>query len=115
MACETIRKPRQTLKQRADEVRATVARVAQGLITGRIKPRVGPTGGIAFPELTADERDGVTDACVFRRIMSDPTVSALAKQQIAKAEALAGRTVDRQALAHGHHSHDGGTTWHEGH
>jgi hypothetical protein len=43
------------------------------------------------------------------------TGSALAKQAIARAEQLAGRTVDRAALTAGHHSHDGGKTWHHGH
>ncbi len=30
---------------------------------------------------------------------------------LAKAEAQAGRTVDKQAVASGLHSHDGGKTW----
>ena len=34
---------------------------------------------------------------------------------IARVEQLAGRTADRQALTQGHHSHDGGATWHHGH
>lgn len=113
MPCDTRLKPRQTIKERAIEVRAAVAKLGQGLINGRIKPKIGPTGGIAFPELTENERDGVTDACIYRRLMAEGSV--LAKQAIARAEALAGRTVNRQSLAHGHHSHDGGKTWHEGH
>jgi hypothetical protein len=43
------------------------------------------------------------------------TGSALAKAAIARAEQVAGRTVDRQAIAHGHYSHDGGRSWHHGH
>lgn len=113
MPCDTRLKVGQTIKQRAEEVRATVARLAQGLVTGRIRPRIGPTGGIAFPELSDTERDGVTDACAYRRLMAEGSV--LAKQAIARAEQLAGKTVNRHALAHGHHSHDGGKTWHEGH
>ncbi len=110
MPCDTRLKSRQTIKERAIEVRSVVARLAQGLMTGRIKPRIGPTGGIAFPELTDTDRDGVTDACAYRRLMAEGP--ALAKAAIARAEQLSGRTVDRQALAHGHHSHDGGQTWH---
>jgi hypothetical protein len=41
------------------------------------------------------------------------TGSAMAKTAIARAEALAGRSVNRQAVAQGHHSHDGGATWHQ--
>lgn len=110
MPCDTRLKAGQTIKQRVGEVRATVARLAQGLITGRIKPRIGPTGGIVFPELSETERDGVTDVCAYRRLMAEGP--ALAKAAIARAEQLSGRSVNREALAHGHHSHDGGATWH---
>ena len=38
--------------------------------------------------------------------------SPLAKMKIAQAELLAGRTVDKQVIGQGAHSHDGGKTWH---
>jgi hypothetical protein len=113
MPCDTKLKSQQTIQQRAAEVRGVVAKVAADLAAGRIKPKVGAQGAIAFDGLTDQERDGVTDACVYRRIMA--TGSALAKAAIARAELLAGRSVDRQAIAQGHHSHDGGKTWHHGH
>ena len=109
MPCDTKLKAGQTIKQRAAEVAAMAARLATALATGRVKPKIGPTGGIAFIGLTDEERDGVTDACAYRRILA--TGSALAKQAIARAEQLAGRTIDRQAIAHGHHTHDG-VHWH---
>ena len=111
MPCDTRLKPRQTIKQRADEVRRAVERFAQGLAAGRIKAKVGPQGAIAFEGIPDEERDGVTDACAYRRLMVSG--SALAKAAIARAEQLAGRSLDRQVLAHGHHSHDGGRTWHD--
>lgn len=110
MPCDTKLKVGQTIKARAEEVRTVVERVVRGLAAGRISAKVGPTGGIAFLGIDATERDGVTDACMYRRVMA--TGSALAKAAIAKAEALSGRAVNRQAVAHGHHSHDGGKTWH---
>lgn len=113
MPCDTRLKPKQTIQQRADEVRRAVAKLAEGLASGRVKAKVGPQGAVAFDGLTAEERDGVTDACAYRRLMVSG--SALAKAKIAQAEQLAGRGVDRQALAHGHHSHDGGKSWHHGH
>jgi hypothetical protein len=113
MACDTKLKAGQTISQRAEEVRAMVARLAAALASGRVRAKVGLNGGIAFDGLTAEERDGVTDACAYRRIMVSG--SALAKQKIAAAEALAGRTVNRQAVGQGLHSHDGGKTWHGGH
>lgn len=113
MPCDTRLKNGQTLTQRKVEVRAVLARVASGLATGKVTAKVGPQGAIAFAGLTEAERDGVTDACIYRLTLA--TGSALAKQKLAAAEMLAGRSVSRQAVAHGHHSHDGGRTWHHGH
>lgn len=113
MPCDTKLKPRQTISERAAEVRNVVANLARALVSGKVRVRVSKEGGIAFDGLTDQERDGVTDACAYRRIMA--TGSALAKAKIVQAETLAGRTVDRTAIAHGLHSHDGGKTWHHGH
>lgn len=111
MPCDTRLKPQQTISQRAAEVRKVVDRVAQGLASGRVKAKVGPQGAIAFDGLTAEERDGVTDACIYRRV--NVTGSAFAKAAIQRAEQIAGRAVNQQAIAQGAHSHDGGKTWHE--
>jgi hypothetical protein len=113
MPCDTKLKPKQTIQQRATEIREVVARLSAGLASGKVKAVVGPQGAVAFSGLAETERDGVTDACAYRRLMA--TGSALAKQAIARAEQIAGRTIDRQAVAHGHHSHDGGRSWHAGH
>lgn len=113
MPCDRTLKVGQSIKQRAEEITVVVARLAAGLMGKRIKPIIGPTGAIAFQGLTDAERDGVTDNCIFRRLMA--TGPALAKQEIARAEQLAGRSVNRQAVAHGHHAHSdghGGLTWH---
>ncbi|WP_166297170.1 hypothetical protein [Bradyrhizobium sp. 2S1] len=112
MACDTWRaNERQTLTERKEEIKRVIDLVAQEIVKGRVKPKVGAQGAITFEGLDAvTDRRGVTDACVYRRIMS--TGSAMAKQQLARAEQLAGRRVDAKALAGGHHSHDGGKTWH---
>ena len=110
MPCDTRLKPRQTIKERAAEVTAVVARLANALTTGRVRVKIGSTGGVAFDGLTDQERDGVTDACAYRRIMA--TGSATAKAAIARAEQLSGRSINKMSVAHGHHSHDGGVTWH---
>ena len=110
MPCDTILKPKQTIQQRAEEIRRAVAGLSAALASGRVKAIVGPQGAIAFEGWDVAERDGVTDACAFRRIMV--TGSVLAKAAIARAEQLAGRTVDRRVVAHGVHSHDGGVSWH---
>lgn len=114
MPCDTRLKPRQTISQRKAEVSDVVKRIAAGLASGKVKPVVSrATGAIAFGGLTDEERDGVTDACVYRRLLVSG--NALALMKIKAAEQAAGRTVDKQALAQGHHSHDGGSTWHNGH
>lgn len=111
MPCETKLKANQTIQQRATEVRQVVANLNSALVAGRVKVKIGPQGAIAFDGLTAAERDGVTDNCAYRRLMS--TGSALAKAAIQKAELLAGRSVNRQVIGQGAHSHDGGRTWHD--
>lgn len=113
MPCDTSLAPNQTINQRADEVRSVVQRVQVGLTSGTVKVKVGPQGAVAFDGISDAQRDRVTDACIYRRIMA--TGSALAKAAIARAEQLSGRTVDRQVIGQGAHSHDGGKTWHSGH
>jgi hypothetical protein len=111
MPCDRKLKAGQTLQQRAEEVRKAVDRLSQGLANGRVKAKVGPQGAIAFDGLSEVERDGVTDACAYRRLLVSG--SALAKAAITRAEQLAGRAVDKQVVGQGAHSHDGGKTWHD--
>jgi hypothetical protein len=109
MPCDTRLKTGQTIKQRAEEVRKMVSRLSDGLVSGRVKVRIGPQGAVAFDGLTLEARDRVTDACAYRLLLI--MGSALARAAITRAEQLAGRSINRQAL--GVHSHDGGRTWHE--
>ena len=111
MPCDTKLKANQTVKQRADEVRKAAERISAGLASGTVKVKVGPQGAIAFVGLAEEERDGITDACAYRRVMVSG--SALAKAAIARAEQLAGRTVDKRVIGQGAHSHDEGRTWHD--
>ena len=111
MPCDTRLKPRQTIQQRAAEVKKVTASVASGLAAGRLKVKIGPQGGIAFTGMTDAERDGVTDNCLYRRLLASGSATAI--QAIARAEALAGRSVSKQMIAQGVHSHDGGNSWHD--
>lgn len=113
MPCDTQLLPNQTIKTRIEEIKEAVAKIAKGLASGKVRAVVGPQGAIAFDGVTEADRARVTDACAYRRIMISG--SPLAKAAIQRAEQLAGRTVDKKAIAHGHHSHDGGKTWHHGH
>lgn len=110
MPCDTRLKPRQTISERKDEVRRATERFIAGLKSGSVRVKIDPKGGIVFDGISAEDRDGVTDACAYRRIMVSG--SQLAIQAITKAERLAGRSVNKQLVAQGYHSHDGGNTWH---
>jgi len=111
MSCDTrLISPNQTLSQRKAQVKDIVAFTDELIRKSKVKIVVDKrSGAIAFTGMTDAERGGVSDACTYRLIMA--TGTALAKQAIARAEQLAGRGVSRQALAQGHHSHDGGATW----
>lgn len=111
MPCDRRLKPRQTPEQRKEEIRKAVETANKALLSGRVKAIVRADGAVAFNGLEDKERDGVTDNCLYRRLMS--TGSAAAKMAIARAEMLAGRKVDRNVVNSGVHSHDGGRTWHE--
>ena len=111
MPCDRKLKAGQSVQQRADEVRKIVTKIDAAIAQGRVKPVVGKQGAIAFVGITDDERDGVTDACAYRRILVSG--SALTKAALQRAELLAGRSVDKQVIGQGAHSHDGGRTWHD--
>lgn len=115
MACDLRLKPRQTIQERAKEVRDAVARLAQALTQGRVKAVVDrATGGIVFQGWDENSKDGLTDACAFRTLMKSG--DAMTRELIKRAEYLAGRTVNQQAITAGGgrvHSHDGGSTWHK--
>jgi len=111
MPCDRTLKPRQTISERAAEVRQATERLAAALAAGRARVVINKaTGAIAFTGWDEASRDGITDACAYRRIMA--TGNAMARLAIEKAEILAGRKVDKQQVALGAHSHDGGATWH---
>jgi len=108
MPCDTQRRKNQTLEQRKSEVRATVDNLAQQIARRKVQLKVGPQGAIAF---VGDwQRNGVSDACAYRRLLVQG--NALVRAEIAKAERIAGRSVNLQVVGSGIHSHDGGDTWH---
>ena len=117
MPCDTKTRPNQTLTERKIEVREAIARLSAALVAGKARAVIDrATGAVAFAGTDALSSARVTDACAFKIVMA--TGFALARQEIAKAEALAGRTVSRQALAQGIHAHAdaaGTLHWHHGH
>lgn len=112
MPCDTIPFRRgQTLTERKAEVKKKIEDIDKSIVRKKVVPKVDKTtGAIAFTGLSEEDRGGIRDGCIYRRIMSSG--SALAKAEIARAEALAGRTVNKDTVAQGVHSHDGGETFH---
>lgn len=110
MPCDTVlRRRNQTLSERKAEVKKAVDSLDRQLLKKKVKPVVGPQGAITFQGWKEEDKEGVSDACAYRRIMA--TGSSLAKAEISRAEQLAGRAVDKKILTTGLHSHDGGDTW----
>lgn len=110
MPCDSVRRKNQSLQDRKKEVKDTVSKIEKAIVAKKATVKVGKQGAIAFSLPLEIDRFGITDACIYRRIMAGNSV--LAKAAIAQAEQIAGRTVDKVAIGQGIHSHDGGNTWH---
>jgi hypothetical protein len=110
MPCDTRLKPRQTISERAKEIREAGKKIDELLTKGKVDVVIGEDGAVAFNKIPDDVRDGMTDACIYRAIMSRGGFAA--KQAIVKAEQRSGRSINKQTVAQGVHSHDGGRTWH---
>lgn len=110
MACDTMRNYQgQTLGQRKEVIRKRITVVDKMIAARKVTVKVGPQGAVTFTGIPEADRDGMTDACIYRMISR--TGSAASKMALARAEQLAGRSVDRKAVTAGVHSHDGGRTW----
>jgi hypothetical protein len=111
MTCDTrLITPNQTLSERKTQVKEIIAFTDELIRKNKVKIVIDKrSGAIAFVGMTDAERGGVSDACTYRLIMA--TGTTLAKQAITRAEQIAGRSVNRQALTAGVHSHDAGATW----
>lgn len=117
MACDMMLKPRQSLTERKAEVKKALTQLEKLIAAGQVTVRVGTEGmakgAVAFKGWADTEREGISDACALRLLMV--TGSATTKMKLAQAQQMAGTNFNRQTLAHGVHSHDGGNTWHKGH
>lgn len=114
MVCDTRPRIRnQTLTERKKEVKEAIDKLSQKLAAKQVVPKIGPQGAIAFQGWREEDRAAVSDACAYRLLML--TGSAVAKAELMRAQQIAGRPVNTQAMAAGVHSHDGGKTWHNGH
>lgn len=111
MPCDTVLKPRQSLEERNNQVKAALRRLEEALKGGTVKVNIGPNGAVAFQGWK--DRDDVSDVCAYRTLTAEGSWEL--RQAVARAEAMTGRKVNPNAVASGTHSHDGGKTWHKGH
>ena len=113
MPCDTVLREGQTLASRVKAIDVALKRLETYLTQGKVTIGIAPNGAITFKGWQVGERDDVTDVCAYRTLSSQSSWAL--RQAVAKAEALSGRKVNAHAVASGHHSHDGGKTWHKGH
>ena len=117
MSCDLMLRPRQTAVERKAEVKKAITQLDKLIAAGQVSVRVGTDGiakgAVAFKGWADNERSGVSDACALRQLMVSG--SAQTKLKLMQAQQMAGTNFNRQTLAHGVHSHDGGDTWHKGH
>ena len=76
MPCDTIRKPNQTLNQRVEEVKKRVTAVDRLIAARKVTIKVGPQGAIVCEGISAEDRDGMTDACIYRMLTRSGTAAA---------------------------------------
>lgn len=113
MACESMRRPGETLEQRMARAKAAQKKLEAALLAGKVKVAIGPNGAVAFVGWAQADREDLTDSCTVRTLSAEGSWAL--KQAIAKAEAMSGRRVNMNAVAAGWHSHDDGRSFGPGH
>ena len=109
MPCDYEREPQQTVAERQAEARKAKMAMDKLIATSRAKVVVDKNGRVVITGVPDKVRSRVNDACVVRFIQIHGSVAA--RQAIARAERLSGRSINKQAIEAGVHSHDGGATW----
>ncbi|HSN68793.1 MAG TPA: hypothetical protein VLV48_06075 [Thermoanaerobaculia bacterium] len=105
MACWTIKITPEVIQKRE----TALERMEKALQAGTVTVKIGATGAIAFSKPMSLTDDGFSDVCAYRALLSRNSPGL--RKAVARAEAMAGRKVNPQAINSGMHSHDGGKTW----
>lgn len=116
MPCDTVRvgESAWARERREASIEAALAALEADLERGVVSVVIDrASGAVAFDGWASGSRSGVSDVCAFRRL--ELSSSMALKLAIERAELQAGRAVNREAVASGLHSHDGGRTWSAGH
>lgn len=113
MPCDSNLREGQTLAARNEEIKRNLAKLEAELNLGRVGVKISANGAVAFTGWKPEDRGDVTDVCAYRTLSASSSFAL--RQAVTRAETLQGRKVNPHAVAAGHHSHDGGSTWHKGH
>lgn len=108
MPCDSRPESQTEVGQR--KMREALERLRAALVEGgSVSVVIGASGAIAFRGWEEGQREGMTDACAYRKLlaMNSPEL----RRAVMRAETIYGRKVNQQAIAQGVHSHDGGHTW----
>jgi hypothetical protein len=98
-------------QQRKQAMQDAIGRLDRALDGGTVKVVIGSAGAVAFKGLWRNE--GVSDLCAYRALLASN--SPALRRAVMRAEVIAGRAINPQAIAAGTHSHDSGASWHPGH
>jgi len=107
MPCDYVRSPRQTEADRRREIDETLAELQEALGTNIVTITIGQSGAICFDGW--ENRNGITDVCAYNALSNQDSWEL--RQAVATAEFQSGLKVNKQAIAAGTHSHDGGQSW----
>lgn len=112
MPCDSYIPKNMTPIQRKTQIEQAIEKLNKAIAAGQVSITVDRnTGAVGFK---GDwQREGITDACAYRKLSLKGGFEF--KKALMKAEAAAGRKVNEKAVAAGVHTHDGGKTWHPGH
>ena len=109
MPCDTTLTRNQTEAQRRAEIDAALETLEKALGSQSVEVVIGTDGAVCFKGWAEASRRSVTDVCAYLTLSSRGSWEL--RQAVARAETLSGRNVNRDAVAAGRHSHDGGGTW----
>lgn len=101
------------LTQTQREAQVDALKRLEAALGSKVSVVVGAQGAVAFKGWAEADRAGLADVCAYRRLLAGN--SAALRRAVARAEAMAGRSVDARAVGSGIHSHDGGGSWSAGH
>ncbi len=108
MACYTMRRTRQqTEEERRAEIEEALTKLERGLMAGEVTVEISYDGAICF--VGWEDRNDVADVCAFETLSQRDSLAL--QQAVEAAQSISGFEVNREKVAAGIHSHDGGKTW----